>query len=297
MDHRNLHALNTAPSSRARVSPCINRVYCCLYLQGSCRPLAGGAARSAEFKIGYALSLTGPNAVIGKITLAGAQAGINMINSTGGIGGMKAVLVICDVQSVEQQAVICARKLALQDKVSIVLGTGSTPQTLAIIPTLAAAGVPLFSIASGSSTYSPVKKWVFKGISGQADTIPPEVDYLKSKNMRRVAMIHDNGPLGSDISKILKDKIAGSGIEIVDTQVYSPTDTDVTAQVTHMRSTNPDAVLNVAITPPRARSSSRPCCSSAWSNRTSSDKICKVKVSLSLLAMPPRPSSSPLRRS
>jgi branched-chain amino acid transport system substrate-binding protein len=209
-----------------------------------------GAAQSEEFKIGYALSLTGPNAVIGKITLAGAQAGIEMINNTGGIGGMKAVLVICDVQSVEQQAVICARKLALQDKVNIVLGTGSTPQTLAIIPTLDAAGVPLFSIASGLSTYSPVKKWVFKGISGQADTIPPEVDYLKSKNMRRVAMIHDNGPLGSDISTIFRDKIAGTGIEIVDTQVYSPTDTDVTAQVTHMRSTNPDAVLNVAITPP-----------------------------------------------
>jgi branched-chain amino acid transport system substrate-binding protein len=249
-DHADSHARDTKRRSRARVS-----VYqSCRFLLATAAlvigPLAGGAAQSEEFKIGYALSLTGPNAVIGKITLAGAQAGIEMINSTGGIGGMKAVLVICDVQSVEQQAVICARKLALQDKVSIVLGTGSTPQTLAIIPTLDAAGVPLFSIASGLSTYSPVKKWVFKGISGQADTIPPEVDYLKSKNMRRVAMIHDNGPLGSDISTIFKDKIAGTGIEIVDTQVYSPTDTDVTAQVTHMRSTNPDAVLNVAITPP-----------------------------------------------
>ena len=109
------------------------------------------------------MSLTGPNAVIGKITLAGAQAGIEMINSTGGIGGMKAVLVICDVQSVEQQAVICARKLALQDKVSIVLGTGSTPQTLAIIPTLDAAGVPLFSIASGFEHLQPGQEMGIQG--------------------------------------------------------------------------------------------------------------------------------------
>ena len=128
--------------------------------------------------------------------------------------------------------------------------TGSTPQTLAVLPTIDAAGVTLFSVASGSVVYDPVKKWVFKGISGQADTIPPEVDYFKAKNMHRIAMIHDNGPLGSDISRIFREKISGSGIEIVDTQVYSPTDTDVTAQVTHMRSTNPDAVLNVAITPP-----------------------------------------------
>ncbi len=213
-------------------------------------PLVGGTAQAEEFKIGFALSLTGPSAVIGKMSLTGAQTGIEMINATGGIGGMKAVLIVCDVQSLEQQAVICVRKLALQDKVNMMFATGSTPQTLAVLPTIDAAGVTLFSVASGSVVYDPVKKWVFKGISGQADTIPPEVDYFKAKNMRRIAMIHDNGPLGSDISRIFKEKISGSGIEIVDTQVYSPTDTDVTAQVTHMRSTNPDAVLNVAITPP-----------------------------------------------
>ena len=196
------------------------------------------------------MSLTGPNAVVGKAALTGAQAGLEMINATGGIGGMKAALVICDVQSVEQQAVICVRKLALQDKVNMIFATGSMPQTLAVVPTIEAAGVPLFSVASGSVVYNPVKKWVFKGISGQADTILPEVDYFKAKNMHRIAMIHDNGPLGSDISRIFKENISGSGIEIVDTEVYSPTDTDVTAQVTHMRSSNPEAVLNVAITPP-----------------------------------------------
>jgi branched-chain amino acid transport system substrate-binding protein len=212
--------------------------------------LASRGAQAEEFKIGFAMSLTGPNAVVGKATLPGAQAGIEMINASGGIGGVKAALVICDVQSVEQQAVICVRKLTLQDKVNMVFATGSTPQTLAVVPTIEAAGVPLFSVASGSVVYNPVKKWVFKGISGQADTIPPEVDYFKAKNMHRIAMIHDNGPLGSDISRIFKENISGSGIEVVDTEVYSPTDTDVTAQVTHMRSSNPEAVLNVAITPP-----------------------------------------------
>jgi branched-chain amino acid transport system substrate-binding protein len=196
-------------------------------------------AQAEEFKIGVAMSLTGPNAVVGKAALTGAQAGLEMINATGGIGGMKAALVICDVQSVEQQAVICVRKLALQDKVNMIFATGSMPQTLAVVPTIEAAGVPLFSVASGSVVYNPVKKWVFKGISGQADTIPPEVDYFKAKNMHRIAMIHDNGPLGSDISRIFKENISGSGIEIVDTEFYSPTDTDVTPQVTHMRSSNP----------------------------------------------------------
>jgi branched-chain amino acid transport system substrate-binding protein len=207
-------------------------------------------AQEQTFKIGFLMSLTGPNAILGKIALTGAEAGIDMINESGGIGGMKAELVICDAQSVEQQAVICARKLAMQDKVQMILGTGSTPQTLAITPTVEAAGIPLFAVASGPSTYTPVKKWVFKGISGQADTIPPEVAYLKKKGMLRIAMIHDNGPLGADISSVFKESIKGTGIEIVDTQVYAPSDTDVTAQVTRMRASKPDAVLNVAVTPP-----------------------------------------------
>lgn len=207
-------------------------------------------AQSQNFKIGFLMSLTGPNAILGNVALAGAQVGVDLINSTGGIGGMQAELVVCDAQSVEQQAVICARKLALQDKVQMILGTGSTPQTLAITPTIEAAGVPLFAVASGPSTYAPVKKWVFKAISGQADTIPPEVEYLKKKNMLKIAMIHDNGPLGSDISSVFRKLIEGTGITIVDTQVYAPTDTDVTAQVTRMRAAKPDAVLNVAITPP-----------------------------------------------
>jgi branched-chain amino acid transport system substrate-binding protein len=209
-----------------------------------------GLAQEQTFKIGFLMSLTGPNAILGKTALAGAEAGIDMINETGGIGGKKAELVICDAQSVEQQAVICARKLAMQDKVQMVLGTGSTPQTLAITPTMEAAGIPLFAVASGPSTYDPAKKWVFKAISGQADTIPPEIDYLKQNKMLRIAMIHDNGPLGADISGVFRKLIEGSGIEIVETQLYSPTDTDVTAQVTRMRAAKPDAVLNVAITPP-----------------------------------------------
>jgi branched-chain amino acid transport system substrate-binding protein len=212
--------------------------------------MSPGSASAAEFKVGFIMSLTGPSGELGKVTLEGAQAGIEMVNSTGGIGGAKATLVICDVQSSEQQAVICARKLALQDKVNLMVGTGSTPQTIAIIPTVEAAGVPFFAVASSPQAYSPVKKFVFKGIPGLTDQIPAIVEYFKTKKLLRVAVIHDNGPLGAAIGNIFKQKIEGAGITVVDTLLYAPTDTDVSAQVTRMRADKPDAVLNIAITPP-----------------------------------------------
>ena len=208
-----------------------------------------GVATAQEFKIGFIMSLTGSSGDLGKETLAGAQAGIEMVNSSGGIGGAKASLVICDVQSSEQQAVICARRLALQDKVNIMVGTGSTPQTLAIIPTVMEAKVPLFAVASSPQAYEPVKKYSFKAIQGLSDQIPHIVEYLKTKKLNRVYVIHDNGPLGQAIGGIFKGAVQGAGVEILGTELYAPTDTDVTAQVTRMRAARPDAVLNIAITP------------------------------------------------
>lgn len=209
-----------------------------------------GAASAKEFKVGFIMSLTGPSGVLGKVTLEGAKAGIEMVNSTGGIGGAKAVLVICDVKSSEQQAVICARRLAFQDKVNMLVGTGSTPQTLAILPTVTAAKIPLFSVTGSPRPYRPLRKYVFKAIQGLGDQIPLLVRYLKRKKLNRVYVIHDNGPLGQAIGNIFKGAVAGAGIEVIGTELYAPTDTNMTAQVTRMRAANPDAVLNIAITPP-----------------------------------------------
>lgn len=209
-----------------------------------------GSVGAQDFKVGYIMSLTGPSAVLGKTTLEGAKAGIEMVNGTGGIGGAKVKLVICDVKSSEQQAVICARRLAFQDKVNLMVGTGSSPQTIAILPTVMAAKIPLFAIASSPRTYKPVKKYSFKGIQGLGDQIPLIVKYLKDKKLNRVYVIHDNGPLGQIIGKIFKGAVAGAGIEVLGTELYAPTDTNVTAQVTRMRAAKPAAVLNIAITPP-----------------------------------------------
>lgn len=212
--------------------------------------MLSGAANAQEFKVGFIMSLTGASAELGKETLEGAKAGIEMVNASGGIGGAKATLVICDVQSSEQQAVICARRLALQDKVNIMVGTGSTPQTLAIIPTVMEAKVPLFAVASSPQAYEPVKQYSYKAIQGLGDQIPHIVEYLKTKKLSRVYVIHDNGPLGQAIGGIFKNAVQGAGVEILGTELYAPTDTDVTAQVTRMRAAKPDAVLNIAITPP-----------------------------------------------
>ena len=211
-------------------------------------PLA--PARADDFKIGTILSLTGGGADIGKYLVEGAKAAVMLVNATGGIGGMHVDMTVCDTQTVEQQAVLCARRLLFDEKVDLLLGAGTTPQTQAILPTVAQAGVPTFALAGATINFRPLKKWVFKALATNEDQIPAALDYLKSTGHKTIADIRDNGPFGGDVAANLKQAAAAAGMTIVDEELYTQTDTDMTAQVTHVRAQNPDVIFDMSSNPP-----------------------------------------------
>jgi branched-chain amino acid transport system substrate-binding protein len=208
------------------------------------------AAKAEDFKVGTILPLTGPGADIGRFLVEGAKAAVVMVNKTGGIGGMHVTMIVCDTQTVEQQAVLCARRLSGEEKVNMILGAGTTPQTLAILPTIENAQVPLFAIAGGVVNYRPLKKWVFKAIATNEDQIPVAIDYLKRKGITKIASIRDNGPFGTDVGATLKPVAEKAGVQIIDEEVYTPTDTDMSAQVTHVRAAKPEAIFDMSSNPP-----------------------------------------------
>jgi branched-chain amino acid transport system substrate-binding protein len=211
-------------------------------------PLA--QSRAEDFKIGTILALTGPAADIGKYLVEGAKAAVAMVNAEGGIGGMHVVMTVCDTQTVEQQAVLCARRLLFDEKVDLLLGAGTTPQTQAILPTVAQGGVPTFAVAGATVNFRPLKKWVFKALATNEDQIPAALAFLKPKGVKTIADIRDNGPFGADIAANLKQAAAAAGMTITDEELYTQTDTDMTAQVTHVRASNPDVIFDMSSNPP-----------------------------------------------
>jgi branched-chain amino acid transport system substrate-binding protein len=211
-------------------------------------PLA--QANAEDFKIGTVLPLTGPGADIGKYLVEGAKAAVAMVNADGGIGGMHVDMTVCDTQSNEQQAVLCTRRLLFDDKVDLYLGAGTTPQTQAVLPTIAQAGVPSFALAGATVNFRPLKKWVFKALATNEDQIPASLAFLKGKGVKTIAVIRDNGPFGADVAANLKLAAADAGMTITDEELYTQTDTDMTAQVTHVRAGNPDVIFDFSSNPP-----------------------------------------------
>jgi branched-chain amino acid transport system substrate-binding protein len=204
----------------------------------------------AEFVFGLVVPLTGPSSENGKSYAQGAAAAIAMLNEQQGLSGHKVKLAVCDSQNQEQQAVICTKRLLSQDHAEVLIGAGSTPQTIAISPTADAAHVPLFAMAGGESAYTPVKPWVFKGLAGNPDQIPPAFKLVAARGWKRIAIIHDNSAYGRDIEKFMLRSAEENHLEIVANEVYAPSDTDMTAQVLRIRDATPDVVMNYALTVP-----------------------------------------------
>jgi branched-chain amino acid transport system substrate-binding protein len=211
-------------------------------LAATCTP----SGAEPEFKVGFVLSQIGSLAELSKVFLDGAEIGIAMVNDAGGIGGLKARLVVCDSQGQEPQAVICAKKLTNDDQVNLLVGATGTPQTMAIIPAVEAVGVPLFGMGAGRVIWEPVKKWVFKSFPSNDDQLPVEIDFARNKGWKRVALITDNSAFGKDTAEITRAVVKEKGLELVADETYAPSDTDVTAQVTRLRAASPDLILNLA---------------------------------------------------
>jgi branched-chain amino acid transport system substrate-binding protein len=211
---------------------------------------ADPAPDGSEFVFGLVVPLTGPSSENGKSYAQGGAAAVEMLNQQGGIGGHKIRLAVCDSQNVEQQAVICTKRLMSQEHATVLIGAGSTPQTIAISPTAEAGHVPLFAMCGGQNAYTPVKPWIFKGLAGNPDQVPPAFVLAKARGWKRIAIIHDNGAYGHDIEQFMQREATAANVEIVANEVYAPSDIDFTAQVLRIRDAKPDVIMNYALTVP-----------------------------------------------
>ena len=113
----------------------------------------------ADVNVGVTVSATGPAASLGipeKNTFA------LMPQS---IGGQKINYIILDDASDTTAAVTNTRKLIADGKVDVVVGSSTTPASLAMIDAAAEARTPMISMAASAAIVEPVegkKRWVFK---------------------------------------------------------------------------------------------------------------------------------------
>ena len=177
----------------------------------------------------------------------------------GGITGPDGVvhpvqILIQDTQGSSDVAVTVVKKLIDDDQVVAILGPSTSPETMALIPIVQEAQIPMISMASSSGIVKPVaeRKWIFKVAQSNEHTSPWQVEYAKTKGLTKVANLYVNNAYGEDGAAAIRAAAKEGGIEIVLEDTFGASDTDMTSQITKIKASQAQAVLVTAIPPAAA---------------------------------------------
>ncbi|MFN3809201.1 MAG: ABC transporter substrate-binding protein [Roseateles asaccharophilus] len=203
--------------------------------------LAGlGLAAHADINVGVTVSATGPAASLG----IPEKNTFTLMPTT--IAGKKINYIVLDDASDTTAAVSNTRKLITEHKVDVVVGSTTTPNSLAMIDAVAEATTPMISMAASARIVEPVdgkKKWVFKTPQNDIMMALAIVQHMVDNGVKSAAYIGFADAYGEGWYQEFA-KIAGvKGLKIVANERYNRNDTSVTGQVLKLMSAKPDAVL------------------------------------------------------
>lgn len=193
-------------------------------------------AAQAEIKVGVVLSATGPAASLGipeKNTIA-------LLPTT--IGGEKVSYIVLDDASDTTTAVKNARKLVAEDKVDVIVGTTTSPASLAMIDVAAETQTPMISMAASARIVAPMddkKRWIFKTPQNDQQMASAIVEHMGANNSKKVSFIGFANAYGEGWYEQFKKLAEAKGIEIVANERFNPADTSVTGQALKLMSVKP----------------------------------------------------------
>jgi branched-chain amino acid transport system substrate-binding protein len=205
--------------------------------------VAAAALAHADINVGVTVSATGPAASLGipeKNTIA-------LMPQT--IGGQKVNYIVLDDASDTTTAVANTRKLITENKVDIVLGSTTTPNSLAMIDVAAESQTPMISMAASSTIVEPVdakRRWIFKTPQNDIMMSLAIATHMQQRGIKTVGFIGFNDAYGEGWFREFSKVAPVKGLTIVASERYSRTDTSVTGQVLKLVAVKPDAILVAA---------------------------------------------------
>ncbi len=203
------------------------------------------------YKVGAVFSVTGRTSFLGEPEKKTAVMIAEAINKVGGINGHPLELVIYDDESDETKAVLAVKRLIKKDKVPVIIGPSLSGNTLAVVKVVNDAKVPLVSCAASNKIVTPVvdRKWVFKVPQSDTHAVEKVYDHLLKNGIKKIAIMSVSTGFGASGREELLRLAPQVGIEIVADERYGPKDTDITAQLTRIRGTDAQAIVNWSVGP------------------------------------------------
>jgi branched-chain amino acid transport system substrate-binding protein len=208
--------------------------------------VAAGAppVRAADpIRIGAIFSVTGPASFLGEPERNTAKMLEEDLNRAGGLLGRKVEVIAYDDESDVTKAVTAVDRLIKRDRAVAIVGPSTSGSTLAIIPKVEEAKIPLVSCAAAKKIVDPVRRWVFKVAASDILAVKKIFHDLKQRGLTRVAILTASDAYGAGGREDIKELAPQAGIALVADEVFGPKDTDMTAQLTRIKGTPAQAIV------------------------------------------------------
>jgi branched-chain amino acid transport system substrate-binding protein len=200
---------------------------------------------ATEILVGEFGSLTGTTATFGISTRNGIDMAIDEVNKAGGLLGKNVRVIVEDDQGKPEEAQTVVTKLITRDQVIAILGEVASSRTMAAAPVAQQNRIPMISPSSTNPKVTEIGDYIFR-----VCFIDPFQGLVMAKfatntlKLKNVAILRD---IKNDYSVGLADVFVNNfkkmGGNIVADESYSEGDTDFSAQLTSIKSKNPQAIF------------------------------------------------------
>src|SRR5438093_5857291 len=175
-----------------------------------------GVAQDKVIKIGGLFAMSGPGSYFGVQDKQGIELAIEQINKAG-VNGYKLEVKYEDSACSPLPATQAAKRLLEQYKPHIVIGEECSDATLAVMPLMEQAKVPLLNAGSSSIKITdPGNPWTFRIMPNEVmQGVDSATNASKRLNARTAVLLYENTNAGIGNAKVFADTFKSLGGEIL----------------------------------------------------------------------------------
>ena len=212
---------------------------------------AAAAANAQDIKLGYNGDLSAsPSAQSGQAAVLGMEAAISDINAAGGVLGKKLVLVTRDDTSAPPKSIQNMSELIDSEKVSAVFGPTNSGNAMAWKHIANQKKVPVIgNVGSGTDITKPMSpgadNYMFRVSMVDREQVAALMAYVKKNTAqsRVVGLMAETTGYGQGGLKDMEELAKVHDIKIAATERFGVGDTDMTSQLSKMKSAGVDTVV------------------------------------------------------
>lgn len=215
----------------------------CLFLL-----IQGTATWGADpIRIGISKPFSGPTGYYGQDMKMGLEMAKEEINGAGGILGRSLALYYADNQCNPTEAVNAVRKLIDLDKVMAVIGGACSSATLAMMPVIQEAKIPMLTLSSTNPRITGMAGlggniWEFR-LNVDDSIMAKTLGKLISERAKKVVMYGENNDWGRGAVKAYSEVFKDLKVELQSAEYFEPGQSDFRPSLTKVKGMNPDALL------------------------------------------------------